>query len=53
MIHIECINNSLIAIEDPGSKYPHSWLLARARNCWAGGFVARMAQEKRLKNFSK
>jgi len=46
MIPVECIENPLIAIEDPGSSFPHSWLFVRAKNCWAGGFVARMAQEK-------
>jgi len=46
MIPVECIENPLIAIEDPGSSFPHSWLFVRAKNCWAGGFVARMAQGK-------
>jgi len=53
VIPVECIQISLIAIEDPGSNYPHSWLFVRARNCLAGGFVARMAQEKDCKNFLK
>jgi len=48
MIPVDCIENCLIAIEDPGSSYPHSWLFVRAKNCWAGGFVARMAQEKEI-----
>ncbi len=33
MIPVDCIENPLIAIEDPGSSYPHSWLFEQARNC--------------------
>jgi len=46
MIPVDYIENPLVAIEDSGSSYPHSWLFVRAKNSWAGAFVARMEQEK-------
>jgi len=40
MIPVDCIENSLIVIVDPGSSYPHNWLFAQAINSWAGGCFA-------------
>ena len=53
MIPVECIQHPLIAMEDVGSFYPHSWLLIRARNCWAGGFRERMKQDKECRKVMK
>ena len=46
MIPVECIMSPLIAIEDTGSGYPHSWLLMKSRETWAGAFVATMMKER-------
>ena len=46
MVPVECIMSPLIAIEDTASGYPHSWLLMKSRETWAGAFVATMMQER-------
>jgi len=40
MVPVECIMNPLIAVEATASGYPHSWLLMKSTETWAGAFVA-------------
>jgi len=54
MIPVYCIENLVITIEDSDISYPCGWLFLTARNYWAGGFVARIAQENKFTSkFSK
>jgi len=43
MVNMKCCQRPLIAIEDHGSGYPHSWLLTAERRCWADAFLVRIS----------
>jgi len=45
MINLESFQRSLIAIEDNGSAYPHSWLFVPERKYWANAFVVHMRHD--------
>jgi len=45
MVNMKCFQRPLIAVEDHGSGYPHSWLLTAERKCWADAFVVRMSHD--------
>ena len=45
MVNMKCFQRPLIAVEDHGSGYPHSWLLTAGRKCWADAFVVRMSHD--------
>jgi len=46
MVSVQCIMKTLIAIEDTANEYPHSLLLVKSRETWAGAFVATLMQER-------
>ncbi len=49
MVNLKHFKRPLIAISDPESGYPHSWLFTPERKCWGDAFVLCMMHDVRLK----
>jgi len=49
VVNLKHFQRPLIAIPDPESGFPHSWLFTPERKCWADAFVLCMMHDVKLK----